>query len=180
MPCRPRYGTAGATGGGLSAQPGSLGHCFSEEQMIVRPDFSWQRRSAKTWADRNAWASCWPTARVWCVGGADGWGVDGMCRPPSVGYEPFSCDGEGTQTLKWLRGRCEDAAGNASANATVQAFRTSDDAFAGEVASLNDGTFMCPTPYTGANHYIVAYKAGAPDIAGTTVNTLVPTNIDGT
>lgn len=177
MPVRAWYGTAGATGGGMASQPGTLGAAFAEEQLIVRPDYSWQRRSAKTWADRNAWGSRWPTPRFRCVGG--GWGTDGMC-PPTVGYEPFSCDGDGTQTLKFLRGSCEDVSGNPSANAVVQAFRTSDDAFAGEVFSLNDGTFMCPTPFVGVNHYIVAYKSGAPDIGGTTVNTLVPTNIDGT
>lgn len=174
------YGTAGATGGGWSAQPGSLQAALAEQQVNVRPDYSWQRRSAKTWQDRNAWASAWPTPRTRCGGGGDGWGTDGMCRPPTVGYEPFSCDGEGTQTLKWLLGRCEDVSGNGSSGAFVQAFRTSDDAFAGEVQSLDDGTYMCPSPYPGVNHYVVAYKPGAPDIGGTTVNTLTPTNIDGT
>ena len=32
----------------------------------------------------------------------------------------------------------------------------------------------------GTQHYLVAYKPGSPDTAGTTVNTLTPTNVDGT
>lgn len=182
MPAQLTYGTAGATGGGFSALKG-LQPSFEERRLDVRPDWSWQRRSAKTWKDRTAWMSCWPTARF-CGGGAGG-GVDAMV-PVGQGleisgmFEPFSCDGEGTQTLKWILGRCEDASGVAIANATVQAFRSSDDFFCGEAVSRDDGSFACPTPCVGVNTYIVAYKAGSPDIGGTTVNTLTPTNIDGT
>lgn len=182
MPAQLTYGTAGATGGGFSAIKG-LQALFSEGRVDVRPDWSWQRRSAKTWKDRNAWVSCWPTSRF--AGGGTGSGTDAMV-PVGQGldasgmYEPFSCDGEGTQTQKWILGQCLDASGVAIANATVKAFRSSDNYFCGQDVSRMDGLYYCPTQCVGVNHYIVAYKSGSPDIGGRTVNTLVPTNIDGT
>lgn len=97
------------------------------------------------------------------------------------GFEPFSCDGDGNQSLKFVKGRCVDANDEALSGVTVQAFRTSDDAFAGyEVQSRTDGSFDLPTNFPGVNHYVVAYLPGAPDRAGTTANTLAPTNVDGT
>lgn len=182
MPAQLTYGTAGATGGGFSAMKG-LQRLFAEERLDVDPRWSYQRRSAKTWRDPQRWASLWPTSRF--SGGGTGSGTDAMV-PVGYGldasgmYEPYSCDGAGTQTLKWILGRCEDASGVAIANATVQAFRASDDLFCGEGVSRDDGSYQCPTSCTGAAHYIVAYKAGSPDVGGTTVNTLTPTNIDGT
>ncbi len=96
-------------------------------------------------------------------------------------FEPFSCDGEGTQSRNFLRGTCKDSGGTAVANAIVQGFRTSDDVFLGEVQGNTDGTYTLGVEASKATAcYLVAYKAGSPDIAGTTVNTLTPTNVDGT
>jgi len=67
------------------------------------------------------------------------------------------------------------------ANAIVQGFVTASDAFVGEVTANEDGTYVLGTEQLKKTpHYIVAYKAGSPDISGTTVNTLLPTNVDGT
>jgi hypothetical protein len=96
-------------------------------------------------------------------------------------FEPFSCDGEGTQTLKFIKGQTVDPSDVALSGVVIQGFRTSDDSFAGyEVQSRTDGSYDLPTNFPGVNHYIVAYLAGSPDRAGTTANTLIPTNIDGT
>ncbi len=95
-------------------------------------------------------------------------------------FEPFSCDGPGSQSLKFLKGMCVDTSDATLSGVTVQAFRTSDDAFAGyEVQSRTDGSYDLATNFPGVNHYVVAYLPGSPDRAGTTVNTLVPANIDG-
>lgn len=95
-------------------------------------------------------------------------------------FEPYSCDGEGTQTLKFIKGLAVDASDVAISGANIQAFRTSDDAFAGyEVQSREDGSYDLATNFPGVNHYVVAYIAGSPDRGGTTVNTLQPTGIDG-
>lgn len=176
-----KYGTAGATGGGWASQPGSLQPAYEERRH--EPRWSMQARSPKTWRDRNQWASLWPSSRF--AGGSGGAGTDAMFvvgqgLECSGQYEPFSCDGEGTQSIKFVLGVCVDASDVPIANATVQGFVTSTDAYTGEGVSRADGSYAVPTQNPGVAHYLVAYKAGAPDIGGTTVNTLTPTNLDGT
>ena len=175
-----RYGTAGVTGGGFSHQPGSHQPYFTD-QYFPR----WDRggsRSPKTWRDPNRWYSLWSFGCRVSAGapiGSDGAGWYDLSMKDL--YEPYSCDGEGTRSLKFLKGQCVDASDVAISGANVQSFRTSDDAFAGyEVQSRTDGSYDLPTNFPGVNHYVVAYIAGSPDRAGTTANTLVPTNIDGT
>ena len=121
------------------------------------------------------------------TGGAELPGMDGGSTIGSNSlsgkdlFEPYSCDGEGTQTLKFIKGLAVDTSDAPLSGVNLQAFRTSDDAFAGyEVQSRTDGSYDLPTNFPGVNHYVVAYLAGSPDRAGTTVNTLVPANIDGT
>ena len=177
MPAQLTFGTAGATGGGFSAWKG-LQPTFVEGRLDVRPDWSWQRRSAKTWKDPNRWVSLWPRGSF--SAGSDGWGTDASGWVDCCGYEPFSCDGEGTQTKRFIRGVTKDSVGTPVANAIVQGFVTSTDAYVGEVTSGEDGTYTLGTEtVAGVAHYLVAYKAGSPDVAGTTVNTLTSTNVDG-
>lgn len=98
----------------------------------------------------------------------------------SVGqFEPFSADGPGNQGIKFILGRTKDASGNIIGGAVVQGFRTTNDQFVRETLSDSNGIYQLGTEYPGENHYLVAYVPGAPDRGGTTVNTLVPTNIDG-
>lgn len=177
-----RFGTAGATGGGFSAQPGTLQPCFVEARH--EPRWGWQRRSPKTWKDRNAWYSLWSFGCRVGYGtpaGSDGAApIGGRDLAGADLYEPYSCDGEGTSVRRFILGTCKDASSVPVANATVQAFRTSDDFYLGQDVSRDDGTYACPTDVpAGTQCYLVAYKPGAPDIAGTTVNTLTPTNIVG-
>lgn len=96
------------------------------------------------------------------------------------GFEPFSCDGDGTQTVRFIRGYSRDSGGAVLANAIVQAFVTSSDAAQVAVTSAADGFFAAPTEtIPGVQHYLVAYKTGSPDVAGSTVNTLTSTTVDG-
>lgn len=63
--------------------------------------------------------------------------------------------------------------GSAIGSCTVKLFKTSDDSLVSQIVSdPNDGSYLLSTPYYPDTHYIVAYKAGSPDIAGATVNTL--------
>lgn len=115
------------------------------------------------------------------MGGAgnDGEGFRGLNYPDL--FEPFSCDGEGTQSTRFIKGTCVDASDVPVASAIVQGFRTDNDAFTGQVEAHADGTYTLPTDTpAGVQHYLVAYKPGSPDIAGTTVNTLTSTHVDGT
>lgn len=173
------YGTI-AVGAYYAHQKGSHQPAFTDQYQP-----RWDRggaRSPKTWKDRNRWGSLWSRGQFSMAAndGAYAGTPIGLDYSGTQGYEPFSCDGAGCQTLKFIKGSCVDASDVAIANATVQAFRSSDDAFAGyEATSRDDGSYDLATNFPGVNHYVVAYKAGAPDIGGTTVNTLQPTGIDG-
>ena len=175
-----RFGTAGATGGGFSAQPGTLQPALVEGRH--EPRWSWQARSPKTRKDPSRWYSLWSFGcRVGygVPGGSDGAAPRDLSFPDL--FEPYSCDGDGSQSVNFIRGTCKDSGGTAVANAIVQGFRTADDAYLGEVQGNNDGTYSLGVQASKATTcYLVAYKAGSPDIAGTTVNTLTPTNVDGT
>lgn len=174
-----KYGTAGATGGGFNHQPGSLQPGYAEFRH--EPRWSMQQRSPKTWKDKNSWSCLWPTSRF-CGGGdiGQGYAPIGQDLSASGMFESFSCDGAGTQTKNFLRGVCKDSTSAIVANAIVQGFVTGTDAFVGEVTAGADGTYLLGTEQLKSTpHYLVAYKPGAPDIAGTTVNTLLPTNVDG-
>lgn len=174
-----KYGTI-AVGAYMAHQPGSHPLGFGDQYWP-----KWDRggaRGPRTWRDRNRWFSLWSFGCRVNAGapiGSDGAGwYDTSMRDL---FEPYSCDGEGTQTLKFIKGACVDASDTVIPGATVQAFRTSDDAFAGyEVQSREDGSYDLATNFPGVNHYVVAYIAGSPDRGGTTLNTLTPANIDGT
>lgn len=180
MPAQLTYGTAGATGGGFAGYKG-LQPLFTEERLDVRPDWSWQRRSAKTWKDRNQWISLWPTSRF--TGGAsiaEAYVPIGQALDHSGMYEPFSCDGEGTQTKRFIRGVTNDADGNPLSGVIVQGFVTATDAYVGEVQSMTDGTYILGTETAaGTAHYLVAFLAGSPNRAAASDNTILPTNVDG-
>ena len=175
-----RFGTAGATGGGFSAQPGRLQPSLIESW--AEPKWSWQARAPKTWKDKCRWNSLWSFGCRVSSGspiGSDGasWGDLSMKDL----FEPYSCDGEGTQSKRFLRGTVQDSVGSPVNGALVQGFVTATDAYVGEVQSNLDGTYVLGTETRpGVAHYLVAYKPGSPDIAGTTVNTLTSTNVDGT
>ena len=71
-----------------------------------------------------------------------------------------------------ISGITKDSTGSALGSCMVQLFRTPSDQFVGEMLSDASGNYSFDNPGSGP-FYIVAYKAGAPDVAGTTVNTLV-------
>lgn len=68
-----------------------------------------------------------------------------------------------------------DGSGTPMAGATINLFRTADNAFIDRVVSGADGSYEFRTPAPASNYFVVAYKAGAPDVAGTTVNSLIGT-----
>lgn len=177
-----KYGSV-SVGAYYSMQPASLQPAFVESWH--EPKWDWQGRSPKTWLDKKKWRS------LWSYGCNIGYGApSGSDGASAISYndttwddmfEPFSRDGEGTQSKNFLRGTCVDASDVPIANAIVQAFVTATDTFAGEVTGHTDGTYILGVEQSKATaHYLVAYKVGSPDIAGTTVNTLLPTNVDGT
>lgn len=70
-------------------------------------------------------------------------------------------------------GVTKDSAGTALASCTVDLFQTLDDKFIETQTSDASGNYEFRSPSLSTAYYVVAYKAGAPDVAGTTLNTLI-------
>lgn len=70
-----------------------------------------------------------------------------------------------------VRGMTLDSAGVALASCLVYLFRTANNTLAGITTSDGSGNYVVPAS-NELTHYAVAYKAGATDQAGTTINTL--------
>jgi hypothetical protein len=70
-------------------------------------------------------------------------------------------------------GRTYDQNGNVLGGVTCSLFRTSDKLWIMDVISGADGAFLLQSWYSPDNHFIVFSKAGAPEVFGTTRQTLV-------
>lgn len=69
-------------------------------------------------------------------------------------------------------GITRDRYGTPLAGCTVRVFRSSDGALVNETVSDANGAFI-GNVYDGSTYFLVTYKAGVPDVFGTTVNTLI-------
>ena len=72
-----------------------------------------------------------------------------------------------------ISGVTKDSTGTPLAGCTVQLFYTATDKIADEKVSDASGNYEFRSAAPAVNFYIVAYKAGSPDVTGATVNTLV-------
>jgi hypothetical protein len=70
-----------------------------------------------------------------------------------------------------ISGITKDATGAPLGNCDVHLFRTSDDLEVGQTVSDPTGAFAFYVA-PGVQFYCVAYKAGSPDVSGTTLNTV--------
>jgi hypothetical protein len=70
-------------------------------------------------------------------------------------------------------GVTRDSAGAILAGATVKLYRTQSDEYLAQTISDGSGNFSLDVPGPSP-FYLVAYLPGSPDVAGATVNTLVP------
>ena len=73
-----------------------------------------------------------------------------------------------------LSGVSRDSTGAALGNCQVLIFRTADKSFILETQSDGSGNWSV-SMLVGGPFFLVEYKVGSPDVAGTSVNTLVPT-----
>ena len=89
--------------------------------------------------------------------------LDGGATP----YDPTI-----TNSSVSITGITRDGSGTPLGSCVVHVFRTVDDVEVAQVTSSSTGAFSVSVA-AGVEHYIVAYKAGTPDKAGTTKNTLV-------
>ena len=148
----------------------SVGVSLPADERSWPHDYQWIGYNPipmEPWRDAALWPS---TAFIGsdesgCLLGLDArsfprWGLD-------LGW-----DASGGGTMKKIIGTCRDSTGAVLGSCIVQGFQTATDAFVNQMTCDSAGYFEFCTQFTG-QHYLVAYKAGAPDVAGTTANTLV-------
>lgn len=100
-------------------------------------------------------------------------GVPSTYGPKIVRALGPSFDINDRNSLNYLiSGSTKDSTGTALGNCDVHLFTTLDDLEVQQSVSDASGHFALPV-HSGISHYIVAYKSGSPDVAGTTIDTLV-------
>lgn len=72
-----------------------------------------------------------------------------------------------------ISGITQDSGGSPLGGCAVRLFLTAGDAIVASTTSDANGLYSFAVPADISTYYVVAYKAGAPDVEGTTVNTLV-------
>ena len=77
-------------------------------------------------------------------------------------------------TKTWvLQGVSRDKNGSILPNCTMLLFRASDNKFIDSQISDGSGNYSFTTVGPAENYFVNEYLAGSPDVAGTTVNTLI-------
>lgn len=75
-----------------------------------------------------------------------------------------------------ISGVTKDSTNTILGSCTVKLYRTADDVYLETcVSDAVTGAYSFSTVGLAEQYYVVAYKPGAPDVAGTTANTLVGT-----
>lgn len=112
----------------------------------------------------------------WTRGGLQGGDAPMQAITDSGAYDPYLQATLFVGGGGWLKftGVTRDSGGSVLGNTLVQLFHTSDDAFIQQQTTDATGAYDVYSPYSDG-HYLVAYKAGSPDVAGTTVNTITGT-----
>jgi hypothetical protein len=101
-----------------------------------------------------------------------------ICNPPNllnVLYDEVAgYDRNFAESNSRMVGISYDASGVALAGCTVKLFRTSDDSLVASTVSDGSGNWRFDS-MEGGPFYLVEYKSGAPDVFGTSPNTLTET-----
>lgn len=72
-------------------------------------------------------------------------------------------------------GVTRNSAGAVLPACSVDLFQTMDDKLVDRAVSDANGNYEFRTAAVDLQYYVLAYKAGSPDVSGTTVNTLIGT-----
>jgi hypothetical protein len=89
-----------------------------------------------------------------------------------IGVPPFRTVAGTPAVALRIFGITKDSTGAALGSCDVHLFRTIDDVEVDQVVSDASGNYEFRSASLSTAYYVVAYKAGAPDVSGTTVNTL--------
>lgn len=134
--------------------------------FVHRPAPDLTGRPERPWLDGKLWS------RSRMSGSDSSMGLAGEDSTNAGRWDEIPEEG-GARSCRKIIGTTYDSGGTPLANVVVQAFRSIDEKFVGTTTSDLGGYYECPTIFAD-QHYLVAYKAGSPDLAGTTVNTLTP------
>jgi len=146
------------------------------DERICMPSSRWNvwDRSAqlRPWED----GMLWPSSRLMWGDSSQGANLFGNDAATINRFESISnqTDETGGQGRLKIRGFTQDGTGAALGSCLIQGFINSNDVYVGQCVSDGGGYYEFCSQYSGQAHYLVAYKPGSPDVAGTTVNTLVP------
>ena len=162
-------------GTGAAMSQGNVLAVHDEERtpIFAAPAYGWNFRLRTPMLDAVLFYQ-WPQSRMSSGDPTACLSADGVCSGRTSGWWDVPDQGYGGMTRPYfINGQTLDSGGSPIA-ALVQGFTTVGDIYVGEVGSDSNGNYSLPTLYIGLNHYLVAYRAGSPDTAGTTVNTLTP------
>lgn len=90
-----------------------------------------------------------------------------------LGFPPFIPSMPLPAVYLSIYGVTKDSTGAVLGSCAVDLYRTADDVVMDRATSDASGNYEFRSASLTTTYYIVAYKAGSPDVAGTTVNTLV-------
>lgn len=100
-------------------------------------------------------------------------GDPGASNLDTVEWGPRYLAGGATAFLGFP-GVTRDAYGSPLGGVTVMLFQTSTRAYVTEVVSDAAGNFIVPVVFSDTACFLVYYKAGSPDVFGTSLNNLTP------
>lgn len=72
-----------------------------------------------------------------------------------------------------ISGITKDSTGTPIASCDVELFETGSEKFLNRTTSDGSGNYSFVVPSNSGNFWVRAYKVGAPDVAGTTINNIV-------
>ena len=148
----------------------------AESSPLWKTRYAWEyQRRGLTIRDQSNFFDLWPSARIQCgdptapatlIGqdGRDGGQYEDPEYGPGGSFRPY-----------FIVGQVVSAGLTPVGGANVQGFLTASDVTCGQITTDSNGNYQLPTIYVGQAHYLVAYLPGSPDTAGTTVDTLIPT-----
>jgi hypothetical protein len=154
--------------GGTAGQDGAIVFRSDDERIMPQwldaDDWRWQPTDAP-WTLVGWGTPYWPRGSSLDASGGE-WCEAIWCGQPEIV--------SGASSRYGFSGTTRDVYGTAILGATVCLFRSANGALVDTVISdATTGAFVITTPYWPDAHFIVASKSGVPDVAGTTVQTLI-------
>jgi hypothetical protein len=160
--------------------PAVMPRCCQDDTCLSGPEWAWERVAPRTRDNSYNWGfqgGLWPSPMQGFLSDS---AYPCSLTLTTEPFQPWECAAAGNFCSKYIQGVCRDSIGGPIGGVNVQGFRTSDDLYIGETQTNDQGRYELRCPNTPTDqHYLVAYYT-AGGLAGTTVNTLIPTNRDGT